>query len=255
MTRLTGAAAPPAPRAVTAPVSAHRGASVLGELLITAAAVLALFVVWQVWWTDVTGGRAQVAAVVAIETSFPTVPATPADSPASPLRTDAPPTLAEVPAGTGFAVVHVPRWGTDHALPVLEGVDARAVLDTGAAGHYPGTAPPGAVGNFALAAHRQTYGAAFRRVDELRVGDPIVVETAEAWLVYRVTADRVVAPEEVSVIAPVPGAPGEAATARMITFTTCHPLWSTAQRWVTHGELAGWLPRAAGVPAELGEVA
>ena len=41
--------------------SAQRGAQTLGELLVTAGVVIVLFVVWQLWWTDATAGRAQAA--------------------------------------------------------------------------------------------------------------------------------------------------------------------------------------------------
>jgi sortase A len=224
-----------------------RVVGVLGELLLTAGVVLGLFVVWQIWWTDVVAGRQQDAVVAQIEKDY----AAPAVKETAQPRTDPPPTVAPVPEGQGFATLHVPRWGGDYEVPVTEGVGLRTVLNTGAAGHYPGTAMPGDVGNFALAAHRQTHGAAFHDVDKLQAGDPIVVETADAWLVYRVTEHYVVTPDEVDVIAPVPGEPGTQPTARTLTFTTCHPLWSVAQRWITHGELTEWYPRAEGMPAEL----
>ena len=229
------------------PGPAARVVGVLGELLLTAGALLGLFVVWQVWWTDVVAARQQGAVVAQIEKDY----AAPAVKEAAQPRTDPPPTVAPVAEGQGFATLHVPRWGSDYEVPVAEGVGLRAVLNTGAAGHYPGTAMPGDVGNFALAAHRQTHGAAFHDVDKLQPGDPIVVETADAWLVYRVTEHYVVTPDEVDVIAPVPGEPGAQPTARTLTLTTCHPLWSVAERWITHGELSEWYPRAEGMPAEL----
>ena len=82
-------------------------------------------------------------------------------------------------------------------------------------------------------------------------GDAIIVETAEYWYVYTVTDSAVVAPSEVEVIAPVPGNPGAEPTDAMITLTTCHPLWSTAERFVVHGRLDYWAPHDAGTPAEL----
>lgn len=240
-----------APRPATwyRPGRPGRGArvvGVLGELLLTAGVLLGLFVVWQVWWTDVVADREQDAVVAAIEEGY--APAV--EAPAQP-RTDPPPTVARVPEGQGFATLHVPRWGGDHEVAVAEGVGLRQVLNTGAAGHYPGTGMPGDVGNFALAAHRQTYGGAFHGVDQLQTGDPLIVETADAWLVYRVTGSYVVTPDQLDVIAPVPGQPGVQPTARIITLTTCHPLWSVAERWITHGELTEWYPRAEGVPPEL----
>lgn len=229
------------------PGPAVRVVGVLGELLLTAGVLLGLFVVWQVWWTDVVADRERESVVAQIKESY----AAPAVEATAQPRTDPPPTVAPVPEGQGFATLHVPRWGADYEVAIAQGVGLRQVLNTGAAGHYPGTAMPGDVGNFALAAHRQTYGAAFRGVDQLQAGDQLIVETAEAWLVYRVTDNYVVTPDEVDVIAPVPGEPGVEPTARTITLTTCHPLWSVAQRWITHGELTEWYPRAEGMPAEL----
>ncbi|GAA1634572.1 class E sortase [Georgenia ruanii] len=242
-----GPARSPARHRGRRPSRGARIVGVLGELLLTAGVLLGLFVVWQVWWTDVVAGREQDTVVAQLKESY----AAPAVEATAQPRTDPPPTVAPVPEGQGFATLHVPRWGSDYEVAVAEGVGLRTVLNTGAAGHYPGTAMPGELGNFALAAHRQTHGAAFHGVDKLRPGDPLVVETADAWLVYRVTDSDVVTPDEVDVIAPVPGEPGAQPTARTITLTTCHPLWSVAERWITHGELTEWYPRAEGMPAEL----
>ncbi|WP_454778465.1 class E sortase [Georgenia muralis] len=218
----------------------------VGELLLTAGLLLGLFVVWQVWWTDVAVSDDQAAAVEQIERSFETPSVEAAVEP----RTDAPPAVAPVGEGEGFATLYVPRWGADYRVPITQGV-GMDVLNTGAAGHYPDTALPGDVGNFALAAHRQSYGAAFHNVDQLVEGDPVIVETAEAWLIYEVREDYIVLPQQVDVIAPVPGDAASEPTQRLLTFTTCHPLWSTRERWITHAELTGWIPRSEGKPAEL----
>ena len=39
-------------------------------------------------------------------------------------------------------------------------------------------------GNFAVAAHRRTYGEPFRYINELKAGDHVVVETSHGWFVY-----------------------------------------------------------------------
>ncbi|MFP5282231.1 MAG: sortase domain-bontaining protein [Actinomycetes bacterium] len=51
-------------------------------------------------------------------------------------------------------------------------------------GHYPSTAGPGQVGNFALAGHRITHGQPFARLLELDRGDKVVVETRDAVYTY-----------------------------------------------------------------------
>jgi len=226
-----------------------RAVGVLGELLITAGVIVALFVVWQVFWTDVTGGREASAHIEAFAQEAP-------DSPEQPgtRQTGEPPVEPAREAGETFATMFVPRWGPDWEWPIAEGVGRADVLDAGFTGHYPDTALPGEIGNFAVAGHRQSHGKPFFGVDSLEVGDPIIVQTAQAWYVYRVTDSYVVLPTDTGVIAPNPLDPGAEATERMITLTTCHPLWSTRERWIIHGELDHWVDRAEGRPVEIIEL-
>ena len=49
------------------------------------------------------------------------------------------------------------------------GVTRARTLDPIGIGHYPGTKMPGEVGNFAVAAHRTTWGKPFNRIAELHV--------------------------------------------------------------------------------------
>ena len=55
-------------------------------------------------------------------------------------------------------------------------------------GPLPDTAMPGQVGNFSVAGHRNR--AIFWDLDQLKPGDPIVVETAQTWYVYQVSQNR-----------------------------------------------------------------
>lgn len=215
--------------------SRSRGAAVvgaLGEVLITLGVVLGLFVVWQLWWTDVAAAQthSQVVDDLGWETGPP--PPTAEQAPPSP--------LPEPEHGTTFATLSVPRWGADHVTPISQGV-TRDVIDVLGVGHYPGTAMPGEVGNFALAAHRVTYGKPFHRAEEIELGDELVVRTEDAWYVYRVTSTDVVLPRQTEVIAPVPGQPGVEPDRATITLTTCHPMWSARERYIVHGELERWV--------------
>ena len=215
----------------------------VGELLVTLGVVLALFVGWQVLWTDVVADREQSAAVSALEDRF----SVPSDGPSVPDSTIPPAEL-----GDAFAVVRIPRFGADYARPLYEGTD-RFTLQRGI-GHYATTARPGEVGNFAIAGHRTTYGKPFSRIAELRVGDRVIVETAESYFVYLVFDALVVLPSQVEVVLPVPGEPGAATSERLLTMTSCHPQFSSRQRWVTHARLERTLDRSAGLPEELLEV-
>jgi sortase A len=114
-------------------------------------------------------------------------------------------------------------------------------------GHYPQTALPGQVGNFAMAGHRATHGEPLRHLDRLRTGDTVIVETREAWFTYRVRADPVVvASTATDAIAPVPFQPGTAPSERLLTLTTCHPRWSSEKRMIVHATFVEERPRAAG---------
>jgi sortase A len=233
---------------------------VIGELLITAGVLLLGFLVWQLWWTDVQGNRDQAAIVSDLRSPSPTAPttATPSPSPTEtgPLvaepRHDDPPVLDEPAHATTFATLQVPRWTGEPERPISQGIDRATVLNVLGIGHYPGTAMPGGIGNFAVAGHRTTFGKPFNRIEELQVGDPLVVWTPDAWFVYKVTSTEIVYPYQTGVIAPVPGQPGATPTERMITLTTCHPMFSARQRYIVHGVLDYWASTADGaIPAEL----
>ncbi|MFZ5872340.1 MAG: class E sortase [Actinomycetota bacterium] len=226
--------------------SAVRG---LGELFITLGLVLLLFVAWQLWWTDVEAAREQNAIASELRGSW-TEPA-PAPVADSPLGVGDPPPVQPAAEGEPFALVHVPRFGDDYVVPAEEGIGLAEVLNNGVLGHYPGTAMPGEVGNFSLAGHRVTYGRPLNLIAELQPGDPIVVESADTWYVYRMREYQIVTPDRVDVVAPVPGQPDAQPTERLLTLTACHPMYSARQRYIVHAELESWQPKADGEPAAL----
>ena len=81
-------------------------------------------------------------------------------------------------------------------------------------GHYPQTQMPGQPGNFAIAGHRVTHGSPFRKLLELRKGDQVIVETADAVYTYELDGsprDLTVKPTDNWVLDPVPGKPQETA--------------------------------------------
>jgi sortase A len=212
---------------------------ITGDLLVTAGALLLLFVGWQLWWTDVTANRAQSATVDTLTRDFTATPPS-----TTPPTTEKPTPVA---FGQAFAIIRVPRFGADYARPVLQGTSLD-ILQEGF-GHYADTAGPGQVGNFAVAGHRTTYGRPLHDIDTLREGDVVVVETKTAYHVYAVKRHRIVAPTEVEVIAPVPEEPGAKPTERWLTLTACHPKYSAAERYVVFAQLTRSYPRAQGLPA------
>ena len=212
--------------------------AIVGDLLVTAGVLLLLFVGWQLWWTDVTANRTQDATVSTLTRDFA--------SPPTPTQTETGEQPKAVPFGKAFAIVRIPRLGAGYARPLLEGT-SRDILEDGI-GHYAGTAGPGAVGNFAVAGHRTTYGRPFHDIDKLRTGDLVVVETKAAYSVYAVKRHEIVRPTDVQVIAPVPDKPGTRPTERWMTMTACHPKYSAARRYVVFAQLVQTYPHADGLP-------
>jgi sortase A len=131
---------------------------------------------------------------------------------------------------------------------VVEGVDVGDIRF--APGHYPGTAMPGQIGNFSVAGHR--VPPLFWNLQEVRPGDQVVVQTQDYWYVYRVTANEIVTPHSIEVIAPTPDRIGVAPTTAMLTLTTCNPKWDDYQRMVVHAELVTTTPYEDGPPVALG---
>jgi len=234
------------------------GISALGELFITVGLLILLFVVWQLWWTDVTSNSEQASAVSSLERGFGPAGLPERGNPAPPTRPLAtaaprvatvPPvvTLKSVPLGQAFGIMRIPRFGSDYARPVLQGTDHDTLIK--GIGHYAGTAFPGQVGNFAVAGHRTTYGKPFANVELLRKGDLIVVETKASYFVYAVDRHVIVTPIHLEVIAPVPQHKGAQPTQAWMTMTACHPRFSASHRYVVFSKLVKRLPRASGLPA------
>ncbi len=224
----------------------RRVSRTLGELLVTAGVVLGLFCVYELAVTrHYTDGQQQALGAQLTRTWA----ASPATSDTHSTTTS--PTSPDRPLeGRALARLYLPTLdGPADPLVVVEGV-SHDDLKRGP-GHYPGTALPGAVGNVVLSGHRTTYAAPFNRLDELKVGDPIVLESRTEWFTYRVTQSRVVAPDAVEQLAPVPGQPGAAAQQPLLTLTTCHPRYSARTRLVVRGLLEAALPKAAGRPPAL----
>ena len=232
------------PRRRTRPTSLE----VLGELLLTAGAVLLLFVAWQLWWTNLAAeeSHAHAAAAIQKELGRPPVPRDGASM-------TGPPVVGRAPDyGQAIGVVHIPRFGADYVRPVVEGTGPD-VLDTLGLGHYEHSAMPGSVGNFAVAGHRQTNGKVLDLVHTLVPGDRIHVRTAEGYYTYVVRSHEIVAPTDTCVVADVPADPGTRPTERLLTLTTCHPRYGDTERYVVHAVLDSWRPAAAGPPAEIAE--
>jgi sortase A len=127
--------------------------------------------------------------------------------------------------GHAIGRIKIDRIGLD--IVVVQGTDT-ATLQKGP-GHYTATPIPGQHGTVAIAGHRTTYLAPFRRINEIRDGDEIRVEMPYAAFTYTVEKHEIVDPSEVGIIKPV-GYP-------RLVLTACHPLYSAAQRWAVFAKL------------------
>jgi sortase A len=153
---------------------------------------------------------------------------------------------ASAKRGSAVGRVRIPR--IDANFVVVDGSDA-ASLRKGP-GIYDDAPFPGAPGTVAIAGHRTTYRAPFRRIDKLRTyrapfrridklrpGNEIVLEMPYGRFVYRVQQTRIVRPSEVSVVRRV-------AYDRLV-LSACHPLYSAAKRIVVFARLVGAQARGA----------
>jgi sortase A len=214
----------------------------VGQLLITGGLVILLFVVYELWWTGFTTTRDQHKLVTTLQEQWKQGIS-----------------ISNPPLGTGIAILRIPRFGLKYSFVIVEGTST-ADLEKGP-GHYAETALPGQVGNFTVAGHRTTYLHPFYNINELRTGDAIVIETRTRWLTYTVenipgtTAQfqEIVSPDDISVSYPVPDQPNFDAvpTEKVLTFTSCNPRYSAAQRIVVHALLTGSQLRSAGLPRAL----
>jgi sortase A len=238
----------------------------LGQTLITLGVVLLLFVVYEVWVSNLYADRKQHQAQQKLATAWQhgQDPLHGQDRLNLPIGKQ-----VVLPVGDGFANLYIPAFGKDYVKTVIQGTD-NDDLDRGP-GHYVNTQLPGQIGNFAVAGHRVGKGEPFLNLDELRPGDPIVVQTATHWYVYTVLGSQpayqaalklsgsertqavdaalaspdsqgvpgreIVSPSAVQVIAPVPDHSDETPTRALLTLTTCHPKYTANQRMVIHAVL------------------
>lgn len=108
---------------------------------------------------------------------------------------------------------------------------------------FPTTAFPGAGTTTAIAGHRTTWLAPFRRINELHPGDKIFVTMPYGRFTYVVTHDRIVPEADVeAVVAP--------SRTPHVVLSACYPLFSAEKRILVFGRLASVQPRGAAVIRE-----
>jgi sortase A len=214
-----------------------------GELLITLGAVVLLFAAYEIWGTTAAIGDHQRDLDHQLAQDWGTPTVTPSPSASGPPVAAHP--VPKPPPGNAIGRLYLPKLHLHWV--VVEGVTLHDIRY--APGHYPGTAMPGQIGNFAVAGHRSL--GIFWDLDRIQPGDVAIVETRTNWYVYRVVQNHIVTPHSIEVIAPVPNQPGQTPTEPFLTMTTCNPKFHNYQRMAVHAKLVGTSPHDQ-PPAELG---
>jgi sortase A len=218
---------PPSPTAQAA--SPRRGLLLTALALVLVGLALLGYVGWQYWGTNAVSKARQGEVTQDLLSAWNGDPAV----------ADLLGPQGSADLGDALALVRIPAFGDDYVVPVIEGVRPDDLAQ--GLGHYPGTALPGQVGNFAIAGHRVTHGEPFRDFPELRPGDKVEVETSDAVYTYRLTSDPdnlVVQPQDTWVLDPIPGKPeGTPPDQARITLTTCAELFHTSDRMIAFGRL------------------
>jgi sortase A len=96
---------------------------------------------------------------------------------------------------------------------------------------------PGAPGTTAIAGHRTTYRAPFRKINRLERGDEVVVEMPYGIFTYEIEKTRIVKPTALYVIKRV--------KYDRLVLSACHPLYSAARRFIVFARLVAAQARGA----------
>jgi sortase A len=227
------------PRApVTAPRRLRRlGRRLAGVLLLIGTLVVADGVATVVWKEPVTaimqsrsqGRLAEQFAALPV----PRAPLRGAGDDRARLRATAREVRSAMRQGDPVARIRIPRVGVDDV--VVFGTGRRAL--TLGPGLFPGQPVPGVPGTVAVAGHRTTYGAPFRRLNALRAGDAIRLDLTYGRFEYRVLRLRRVETTDVSVL--------RRARRDMLVLSTCDPPFSAARRLVVLAVMRHGVPRHA----------
>jgi sortase A len=174
----------------------------IGQALITLGVVVLLFVVYEVYVTDLFGERKQAAATSALDAQWSgqatastggTAVTTVVETAQATAVVDAEKQAVDprtrkkaydTSLGEGFAKIYVPAFGADFVFTIIEGTQPDDLY--AGPGHYPDTQYPGQAGNFAVAGHRVSKGSPFNDLGLLASCDALVIETQDDWSVYRV---------------------------------------------------------------------
>ena len=212
-----------------------------GELSLTSAVLILLYVVYQLWFTNVVAESASSAMAAEVKEKLELSFVAPEGEEIEVYDRAPEPEI-------GFALVYIPKLKADvWGVPLVEGTTHKALAS--GIGHYSNTELPGEIGNFAIAGHRATNGEPFARFERLAEGDLVYIHSTAGWFVYELVADQKIPSTATWVLDDQP-AGLEIDSNQLITLTTCDPRWNSTQRWAWWGKLISAGPDA---PKELAQ--
>lgn len=201
-----------------------------GLALITLGVIVLLFVLYQLFGTNLTEARNQTNLSKQFKTAIAAkAPVQTSSATSSHSAKPAPDVLPSVPPGGAIDHLVIPAIGVDKY--VVEGTNEDDLRR--GPGHYPGTAYPGQNGNAAIAGHRTTYGAPFFELNGMKVGDKILLTDLNnhTWVYIVSQPPEVVGPDDTSVLNPT--------SFPQLTLTTCNPRFSATSRLIVFARLKG----------------
>ncbi|MGJ7919847.1 class D sortase [Neobacillus sp. LXY-4] len=141
------------------------------------------------------------------------------------------PQQVEQNEGDAIGILQIPKIKL--MTPIVEGASPENIRY--AVGHLPSSSSINELAkkdkNFAIAGHRSyTYGEFFNRLNELNLGNKVIISTQNKVFTYKVFDKKIVAPSDIEVLNPIKGK-------SMITLITCHPEHSDKQRLIVFCEL------------------
>ena len=183
-----------------------RALDVVGRTLIAAGLLLLSFVAYQLWGTGVAEQRAQTTLAADFRSQRPAIPL-----------------MSGLVGRITIPTIDLNKF-------VVAGVGT-AELKRGP-GLFLGSPLPGQLGNVAIAGHRTTYGAPFGRINEVKKGDRITLETSTGTYTYvSIGAPKIVPASAIEVVKT------KDPTQATLTLVSCHPKWTSAKRIIVVASL------------------
>lgn len=126
-----------------------------------------------------------------------------------------------------FGVMWIARLGVK--MSIYTGVTDK-VFKKGF-GYWPGTGLPGEIGNMVIGGHRTTGPRPFYNIQNMKIGDPIVINYKGKRYTYKVNKTLIIKPTDTWILT-------QNVTKPMLTMFACHPRGTYKQRFVVTAVLS-----------------